>query len=155
MSFTLTSSPLTYKVDSETKNLGAFKDTQGNHYLSNRVPSIGVLDFGAIAKNDTRKIDLLAEGVQYPLMLRSVYAFSSSGSSNDGMTFNVYIKNSTDSLVKIATQYYNKNQMPYQFPYGATIFPGMVIEVKPWYAVDKLLVYVEPVNVLLNVEASS
>ncbi len=137
----------------DNKSVKAYKDQENKHYLANRIPNIGILAFGTIAGNQTKRLDLGAKGIFTPVILRSVYAFSGA-TTNDEIHFNIFKKDSAGVLNKIATQRYDSNQMPYQFRYGATLTPDMVIEVKPRYNVDNLLVYVEPVNVMFSIDAN-
>ena len=137
----------------ENKNIKAYKDQENNHYLANRIPNIGILAFGTIAGNQAKRLELGAKGILTPVILRSVYAFSGA-TTHDEIYFNIFKKDSSGTLNKIATQRYDSNQMPYQFRYGATLTPDMIIEVKPRFNVDNLLVYVEPVNIMFSVDAN-
>lgn len=136
----------------QDKLIKAYKDQENNHYLANRIPNIGILSFGTVISNQTKRLDLSSKGILTPVILRSVYAFSGS-TTNDEILFNILEKDSSGTLQKIATQKFDNHAMPYQFKYGATITPNMVIEVKPRYNVDNLVVYVEPVNIMFSVDA--
>ncbi len=134
----------------------AYLNTANNQaYFADRIAEYGVLEFGALAANQTKKLDLGAKGLTSPIILRSLYVFSSSTTNDEIKEFVIYRKNANGNLSRFATQRFSNNEMPYQFPNGGILFPFNVIEVKPRYNTENILAYVQPVNILFSISADT
>jgi len=132
-------------------NYVAFEDENQQRYLAERIESYGLLQFGAMIRDTTKRIDL--QSLSSPISIKSVYVFSGSTTA-DQIKFKVYEKNQSGSLNLIANQVFNNNDMPFAFPDGAILFSNHVIEVEPRYDVDNIIVYTKivDVNFILNAE---
>ena len=122
-------------------------------YFAGRVPEYGILEFGSIAANQSKRLDLGANNLTSPIILRSLYVFTSSTTGDEIKEFIIYQKDENGNLTRIAKQRFNNKEIPYQFPDGAILFPFNVIEVTPKYKTDNIIAYVQPVNVLFSVSA--
>ncbi len=107
-----------------------------------RVPSFGIISFGAMAAGRTKRITPADRGINSHIMLRSIYDFTTSATA-DEVTFKLF-----EGETEILEQRVFSSEMPYTFPPGAIIDPRYTIEVKPRYATTQLLIYWQPVHVL-------
>ena len=114
-----------------------------------RVPEIGIIVFGNISSNQSKKVSLAEVGINNPIMFRSIYAFSPQ-TTNDEILFNIYIRLDNGSDFKVAQQRYQNGDMPLQFPYGIVLFPNNVLEVQPRQDVENIRIYCSPVRVLFE-----
>lgn len=132
----------------------AYLNTVTNQaYFGSRIPEYGILEFGAVARNETKRLDLGAKGIISPIILRSLYVFSSVTTDDEIKKFEIYIKDANGNLTQFAEQRFKDDEMPYQFPNGGILFPFNVIDVTPGVDTDNIIVYVQPVNVLFSVKA--
>lgn len=119
----------------------------------NRVPEIGVISFGAIPKNQTKQINLGKKGILSSIMLRSVYAFTGE-SLDDEITFNIFHKFDDGTEIRVATERFKSNDMPYEFPYGAILTPSNTIEIRAnRQPIDNCFIYLQPVTELFRISA--
>ena len=136
------------------ENISSFKDTEtGLVYQSGRLPDYIILEFGAVSANQTKRLDLGAKGLDRPILLKSLYAFSSSTTNDEVREFVIYRKDDNGNLNEFANQRFSNNQMPYHFP-EAILFPINVIEVRPKYNTDNIIVYAVPVNIMFSIKAN-
>lgn len=134
-------------------NYVAFKDNNTQErYLAERIETYGVIEFGLMNQNEIKTIDLQVQGLTSLVSIKSVYAFSGS-TTNDEIRFKIYEKDGSGNLIPIASQRLTNNEMPYRFPDGAILSPNQVIEVQPRYAVDNIIIYVKPVDILFSISA--
>jgi len=150
MSFGLQPIPLLY---GDTNFQAYLNSATDRAYFADRVAEYGILEFGAINANQTKRLDLGAKGLTSPIILRSLYAFSSVTTNDEIREFIIYRKDANGNLTQFATQFFSNNEMPYQFPNGGILFPFNVIEVKPRYDTENILAYVQPVNILFSISA--
>lgn len=130
-----------------SENISSFKDTEtGLVYQSGRLADYLILEFGAVSANQTKRLDLGEKGLDRPILLKSLYAFSSSTTSDEVKEFVIYRKDENGNLNEFATQKFSNNEMPYRFP-DAILFPINVIEIKPRYNTDNIIIYAVPVNI--------
>ena len=135
-------------------NYVAFEDSNTQQrYLAERIETYGLIQFGSMSQNQTKSIDLQAQGLTCLVSIKSVYVFSGS-TTNDEIRFRIYQKDGSGNLNQIASQRFTNNDMPYQFPEGAILSPDQVIEVQPRYNVDNIIIYVKPVDVLFSISAT-
>ena len=141
--------PLPYGNES----ISAFKDSETNLvYQSSRIANYVILEFGAISANQTKRLDLGEKGLDRPILLKSIYAFSSETTNDELREFVIYRKDENGNLNQFATQKFSNDEMPYRFP-DAILFPINVIEVKPRYDTDNIVAYAVPVNVQAFIKA--
>lgn len=125
-----------------------------NRTFTERIPQIGVLSFGSINKNQSVSIDLGDKGIASPIMICSVYAFSSD-SLEDEITFNIYHKLPDGNIVRVATDRIKSSEMPYEFPYGAILTPSNIVEIKAQRSlIDNCFVYLRPVIEIFRISAN-
>ncbi len=111
-----------------------------------RVPSYGIINFGAIDGGSTKDFKPIDNGISSDIMLRSIYDFTTSA-TNDEVTFKLF-----NGSVEIFEQKITNSEMPYTFPPGAIINPNLIIQVNPRYTTTQLLIYWQPVHVLSYIE---
>ncbi|MEM7762091.1 MAG: hypothetical protein AAF298_28840 [Cyanobacteria bacterium P01_A01_bin.40] len=116
------------------------------YLFGQRVPSYGIINFGAMAAGSTKNFTPIANGIQSDIELKSIFDFTSSA-TNDECTFKLF-----SGEIEILEQKIVNNDMPYTFPPGAIINPNLTIQVKPRYTTTQLLIYWQPVHVLNYVE---
>ena len=114
--------------------------------VGDRVPSYGIINFGAVSSNNSRQFLPLSNGITSDIMLRSLYSFTTNASKSE-TTFR--LKNGTQL---IGEWLFGINDMPYAFPNGAIINPNITIEIKPKNTGSQLLLYWQPVHVLSYLE---
>lgn len=107
-----------------------------------RVPSYGIFDFGTLANNASKKVVLSSIGITSPILIRSVYAFSSNTNA-DEIKFRIL-----SGSVQLTELTIPSSDMPYKFPDGAIIDPSLSIEIRVNQTTTQLLVYWQPVHVL-------
>ncbi|MEO0834785.1 MAG: hypothetical protein AAFY16_02100 [Cyanobacteria bacterium J06642_3] len=132
---------LAHKIKGET-------ESDDRYLFGQRVPSYGIINFGAMAGNSTKNFKPIDYGIQSEIELKSIYDFTNSA-TGDQCTFRLFNGN-----VEILEQQINNHDMPYTFPPGAIINPNLTIQVQPRYTTTQLLIYWQPVNVLSYVEVS-
>lgn len=121
--------------------------TQGDRRLfGQRVPSYGIINFGAIRGGSTKDFKPIDNGISSEIMLRSIYDFTTSA-TNDEVTFKLF-----NGTAEIFEQKITNSEMPYTFPPGAIINPDLTIQVEPRYTTTQLLIYWQPVHVLSYIE---
>lgn len=116
------------------------------HLFGMRVPSYGVINFGAMAANSTKDFTPIANGINSDIELKSIFDFTDSA-SGDECTFKLF-----NGEIEILEQRITNNEMPYTFPPGAIINPNLTIQVKSRYNTTQLLIYWQPVHVLSYLE---
>lgn len=114
--------------------------------VGDRVPSYGVINFGAINGGATKRFLPSQFGFASDIMLRSLYPFTLDG-TKDETTLRLYQGNSKISEWKLSN-----SDIPFRFPEGAIINPNISIEVRPKIFVSQLLLYWQPVHVLSYLE---
>lgn len=124
----------------------------GGCQQSGRLLDYIILEFGAVRANQTKRLDLGAKGLDRPILLKSLYAFSSSTTSDEVREFTIYRKDDNGNLDEFANQRFSNNEMPYKFP-DAVLFPFNVIEIKPKNNTDNIIVYTVPVNIQAVIKA--
>lgn len=123
-------------------NLKGATAEDDRRFFSERIQSFGIIDFGAMSANSTKSYTPATDGVISPIMITSVFAFTTSATS-DEITFKIF-----DGNTEILEQKIPSSEIPYQFPPGAIIRPDLTIQVKPRYNTTALLVYWQPVHIL-------
>lgn len=114
--------------------------------VGDRVPSYGVINFGAMSSGSKKQIKPLNLGITTDILLRSLYAFTTS-STNEETTIRLFL-NGTEFLEQKITN----NEMPYTFPPGAILNPTLTLEVQPRYDTTQLVIYWQPVHVISYLE---
>lgn len=112
------------------------------YFFGSRIPSYGIINFGAMGANTTKQFKPLSKGINSDIALESLYLFSLDGSKGE-VTFRLF-----DGTVKIAEWIFGITQLPYQFPKGAIINPNLTLEVQPKFAISQCLIYWQPVHTL-------
>ncbi|MEM7592644.1 MAG: hypothetical protein AAF383_14175 [Cyanobacteria bacterium P01_A01_bin.83] len=113
-----------------------------------RIPSYGIINFGAMAGGTTKNFKPIDYGILSEIELKSIYDFTSNATA-DECTFKLFSGN-----VEILEQRITNNEMPYTFPPGAIINPNLTIQVKPKYTTTQLLIYWQPVHVFSYLEVA-
>ena len=121
-------------------------DNRGFNLVGDRIPSFGIINFGAMSAASTKQFLPANKGITTDIMLRSLYSFTTNASKSE-TTFR--LKNGTQI---IGEWLFAANDMPYAFPAGAIINPNITIEIKPKDSVSQLLLYWQPVHVLTYLE---
>lgn len=116
------------------------------HLFGMRVPSYGIISFGAIGKDRTKSFKPIDNGIKKDIELVSVFAYTGNATA-DEITIYLYEGN-----VEIAEQKITSSQMPYRFPDGAIVNPNLTIWVKPRQDTSALMLYWRPVHVLSYIE---
>jgi hypothetical protein len=143
MPYQLVPSSLPYGNDSFlAHNLKGATPEDDRQFFGQRIQSFGIIDFGAMNAGSTKSYTPINDGIQSPISIASVYAFTTVA-TNDEITFSIF-----EGTVELTRQKITNNDMPYQFPPGAIIRPDLTIQVKPRYNTMKLLVYWRPVHIL-------
>lgn len=117
------------------------------HYFGERVPNVGILNFGYVRKDEERQISLSANGINSPITIDSIIAFAPTNTS-DEIFFYLYTTYN-GQIVKLGTQKFTNSDMPIKYPTNV-IFPDMVIGVKPTKADTTIVLYAKPVNILFD-----
>lgn len=123
-------------------NLKGATAEDDRRFFAQRIPSFGVIDFGAMSANSVKTYTPVDDGVQSLISIVSVYAFTTAA-TNDEVTFKIF-----EGATELTQQKITNDEMPYQFPSGAIIRPDLTIQVEPRYNTMKLLVYWRPVHLL-------
>lgn len=122
------------------------KNTETNrHYFDERIANKGILNFGLVRVGEEQIIDLQAEGINSPVIIDSVVAFSSTTEA-DEIYFNLYFIDD-GKLIRSGRQRYSNAQMPVEFPDGI-IKPGTLLGVAPRRADTAIYVYTKPVQII-------
>lgn len=129
-----------------THNIKGDVPENDRHLFGMRIPSFGIISFGAMRANSTKNFKPIDRGIASEFQLISAYAFTTSATS-DEITLKLFSGN-----VEVAEQKITNNEMPYKFPPGAIINPNLTIQVKPKYNTTALVLYWQPVHVLDYVE---
>lgn len=127
-------------------NLKGSNSDLDRRLFAQRVPSYGIINFGALAANQTKQFLPSANGITSDIMLRSLYPFTTDASRGE-TTFRLY-----QGTTKIAEWLFMPADLPYAFPDGAIINPSIALEVKPKFALSQLLLYWQPVHVLSYIQ---
>lgn len=125
-----------------THNIKGDVPENDRHLFGMRIPSFGIIDFGAIKQNQTKSFKPIDHGITSDIQLISVYAFTTSPTT-DEVTLNLL-----SNGILIASQRIMNTEMPYQYPPGAIINPNLTIQVKPRYHTTALRLNWQPVHVL-------
>ena len=104
-----------------------------------------MIDFGAIAAEQKKRVVLKDHDINSPIQLVSIYAFASNGSSDQ--TWLRFFSN--DNLINQI--WLTGNDMPFAFPPGLIILPDKTIEVEPRFDASNLTIYWRPVHILRHV----
>ena len=128
------------------------EDVNQQRYLAERIETYGLIEFGAMIRNQKKSIDLQAKGLTSPISIKSIYVFSGS-TTNDEIRFRIFEKQASGNPVQIAFQRFTNNDMPYSFPEGAVLLPNQIIEVEPRYDVDNIIIYCKSVDILFALTA--
>lgn len=114
--------------------------------VGDRIPSYGVINFGSINANLTKRFKPFDRGIKSDILLRSFYVFTPDA-SKDETRFSLSLE-----TTKIAEWLFSPDKMPFRFPEGAIINPAITLEVKPKNNVSQVLLYWQPVHVLSYIE---
>lgn len=147
MTYQLETSSQTYG-DREflTHNLKGTTTADDRYLFAQRVPSYGVINFGAMAAGSTKDFSLIDNGINGEILVRSIYDFTNF-STNDEVAFRLL-----QGTTQILEQRITSNEMPYTFPPGAILNPSLTIQVEPRYTTTQLLIYWQPVHILSYIE---
>jgi len=132
---------LAHKIKGETQN-------DDRYLFGQRIPSYGIINFGAMAANSTKNFKLIDNGISSDIELKSIFDFTL-GANNDQTTLRLFA-----GEIEILEQVIVSNNMPYTFPPGAIINPNLTIQVQPRYNSTQLLIYWQPVHVIDYVEVA-
>ena len=127
----------------------AVTDTENNEsyrFVGDRISSIGIINFGAIKGNSSKRIVLREQGIKSDIMLVSLFPFTTNG-VRDETTLRLYQGN-----VKIAEWLFKDTEVPFRFPIGAVVNQNISIEVKPKHDTSALYLCWQPVHVLSYIE---
>ncbi len=125
-----------------------YKNTETNkHYFAERVAQVGILDFGYIEANQTKKISLSANNIVAPVLVDSIVV-TAPGTTGDEVELKVYRNGQ-----QIAFQRFSNGQMPMDHP-TLILTPDLEVEVIPKYN-SAVFIYVKPVNILFRATPSS
>lgn len=130
---------LAYKI---TGNI----ESQPLNHVGDRVPSYGIINFGAMKAKSKKQIKPIDMGIEQDILLRSLYAFTNHATSEE-VTIRLFLGNT-----EVLEQKLTNAEMPYTFPPGAILNPNLTIEVQPQYNTVQLLLYWQPVHVLSYLE---
>ena len=149
MTYQLDTTSLTYG-DREflAHNLKGATANDDRYLFGQRIKSYGILNFGAMSGNSSKRAILSNLGITSPILIRSAYAFSQN-TWNDEIKFRLFDGNTQLTELTILN-----TEMPYQFPDGAIIDPSLSIEVFTNQATTQMLIYWQPVHVLQYDEIS-
>lgn len=131
-------------------NFKAFKDSDTDrYYQASRIPARGLIDFGEIKKNERVGIQLKQNGINFPMLVKSLYA-PSSNSTDDSLLFEVFVKPGEGTKERYMLQYYGKNDLP-MISLDALLFPQNIVYVTP--AQDsRVLMVLEPVDFIFHAQ---
>lgn len=130
----------------------AIKNTITNKaYFAERIPEIGILNFGEISGNRSKTINLAQKGINSPIMITSAYVFAPQ-TTNDEIRMFVY-QNINGNSIRVAQQRFTNGEMPKAFPYGGVLFPFNSIEVTPRQSILNCVLYFRPVRVTAQISA--
>ena len=132
-------------------NLKGATANDDRYLFAERVPTFGVLDFGFLTANSTAQINLAANGITSPVLLRSVIALSTN-TTNDEVEFNFYHNDGTN-LILMGQQKYTSDEMPVELP-PTILQPSLVVEVIPRYD-SWVWAYVQPVHLAFTATPNS
>ncbi len=107
-----------------------------------RVPSYGIINFGAFSANQTKQILPSAKGINSDIMLRSLYLFTLDGTKS-GATFRLL-----QGTTKIAEWVFTGTDLPFTFPNGAIINPAITLEIVSKSVSSQILLYWQPVHTI-------
>ena len=114
--------------------------------VGDRVSSYGIFNFGQIAADSEKRISLASVGINQPISLSSIYAFTSNASSDE---VRFYLFSGDAELVELRLF---SAEMPYTFPPGAIIDPSLDIVVRPRSNLTSLLIYWKPVHIITEIQ---
>lgn len=129
-------------------NIKGETPTDDRFLFGMRVPSYGIINFGAFTAGQTKRVLLANINITSQISLTSVYAFGDNA-TNDEIKFRLF-----SGEIQIAEQRITSLEMPFQYPSGAIIDPSLSIEVESRYSVTQIIMYWQPVHVLDYVEVS-
>ncbi len=127
-------------------NLTGQTVTDDRRLFAQRVPSIGIFNFGQINGNASKTISLADYQITSPIQLVSIYALGSENLNSETIYELVSGETVLFSLKLL------KESMPFAFPNGAVVDPSLSIRVKPKSNVSQVLIYWQPVHVLSYIE---
>lgn len=123
-------------------NFEGFIDGNNNYYFAERTLTYGILDFGVVGANQTRKISLTVNNITAPVIVESIVA-NVPGSVNDEVKVTLF-----RGAEQIAYQLFNKEEMPYKHP-PLILTPDLSVEVQPTKEAS-IFIYVRPVHILFR-----
>lgn len=131
-------------------NYQSIEDNITNHRaFIERIPEIGIIVVSNILSNQSKSFNLANQGINSPIMVRSIYAFNAT-STNDEIDFNIYETTGTGTNILVAQQTFTKEEMPVGFPYGIVLFPNNIIEIIPSQDLTSVRLFCCPVKVMFE-----
>jgi len=138
-----TEAPLVYGE----ANTAAFKENERElHYQADRLKNRFLLDFGLVEKNVRKGMQLKANGINTPCLLRSIHS-SAPSDTNDQIIFEIHTDFNAGVKDRIALQYVPSNQMPFDHP-EYILLPDYVIYINPGQTSHPRVV-LEPINLMV------
>ena len=98
-------------------------------YQSGRIQNRILLDFGEVNKNQRTGMQLSANAIDFPCLLKSIHA-PATNDTKDTIVLEVHRKLAQGVQERFFLQYYNQNEMPISYP-EFILFPENVIYVIP------------------------
>lgn len=121
------------------------------HFFGQRIPSYGIINFGAFQKKQKKRFTPIQHGIERDISARSIFSFTTS-STNDEFIYRLLGKDNSNRSVVIYELKVTNNESPYEFPPGAIINPYLTIEIESKYEATAVLLYWQPVHVLQYTE---
>lgn len=112
------------------------------YLFAQRVEAYGIIDFGAMARNATKRVALSTLGITSQISLKSAYAFGASATT-DEIKYRLF--SGTTQLMELQLL---AAEMPFVFPPGAIVDPTLSIEILATQAFDRVMLFWQPVHVL-------
>ena len=129
-------------------NTAAFKETERElYYQADRLKNRILLDFGAVAKNERKGMQLKAFGIKTPCLLNSVHC-SAANDTKDQLILEIHTQASRGVASRIALQYLDAGSIPLAHP-EYILLPDYVIYVNPGQDSFPRIV-LEPINLLTH-----
>lgn len=117
-------------------------ESQPYFHVGDRVPSYGIIHFGAIGGGQTRQFKPVDRGIDNDIMLRSLYPFTTDA-SKDEVIFRLF-----EGAIEFAEWRFTSDSVPFTFPDGAIINPNITLSVTPKSNVSSVMLYWQPVHVI-------
>ena len=121
------------------------------HFFGQRIPSYGIINFGAFQAGQKKRFTPIQHGVEREISARSIFSFTTD-SNTDEFTYRLLGKDDLDRSIEVYEQKITNNESPYQFPPGAIVNPYLTIEIESRYAAVAVVMYWQPVHVLQYTE---